>query len=311
VAAVSTDQRVWQQTAAGQRRNGRIEYCHRVDAETAWFAWGPPFTLEDAASLVDETATDVAEAESFVLARTRGGHRIPALRLDPTSSENAPFGVWVQARQHAWESGSSWVARGLVEWLVSSDPQAAALRMKTRFVIVPIMDVDNVVLGAGGKNQSPHDHNRDWTASPHWPAVAAAIQEIQKLDQQQCLDVFIDLHNPGASDHRPFFYVPPNSLLADQAQRNLHRFLEAASQEISGPFALAERQRESGPGYDNRWQAISKNWVAVHTQPHVVAVTLETSWNTPHSTTRGYRRVGQQLGQALEVYLSQSPRTSS
>ncbi len=27
------------------------------------------------------------------------------------------FGVWIQARQHAWECGSSWVAQGFAEWI--------------------------------------------------------------------------------------------------------------------------------------------------------------------------------------------------
>ena len=37
-------------------------------------------------------------------------------------------------------------------------------------------------------------------------------------------------------------------------------------------------------------------------RPHVVAVALETPWDTPHSTTDGYRTVGQQLGMAIEAY---------
>jgi hypothetical protein len=53
---------------------------------------------------------------------------------------------------------------------------------------------------------------------------------------------------------------------------------------------------------------MSKNWVAAHAPPHAVAVTLETSWNTPHSTTDGYRKLGVQLGEAIERYLKDDPR---
>jgi len=56
---------------------------------------------------------------------------------------------------------------------------------------------------------------------------------------------------------------------------------------------------------------ISKNWVVAHTAGHVVAVTLETAWNTPHSTTAGYQTVGRQLGLAVELYLRTSPRQPS
>ncbi|MCA9268468.1 MAG: hypothetical protein KDA41_08350, partial [Planctomycetales bacterium] len=60
---------------------------------------------------------------------------------------------------------------------------------------------------------------------------------------------------------------------------------------------------ESGPGYDGNWRAISKNWVSFHTRPGVVAVTLETAWNTPASNTRGYETVGRELGQAIERFV--------
>ena len=43
------------------------------------------------------------------------------------------YGVWIQARQHAWETGGSWVSRGLIEWLVSDDPRAETLRNLERF----------------------------------------------------------------------------------------------------------------------------------------------------------------------------------
>jgi len=35
--------------------------------------------------------------------------------------------VWLQARQHAWESGSSWVARGIGEWFAGDSPDAIKL----------------------------------------------------------------------------------------------------------------------------------------------------------------------------------------
>jgi len=47
-----------------------------------------------------------------------------------------------------------------------------------------------------------------------------------------------------------------------------------------------------------------------HAADHVVAVTLETSWNTPHSTTEGYRTVGRQQGLAIERYLRGEVRES-
>ncbi len=309
-ATFSTDGKTWQQTERGKRAGQRIVFRQKCDAETVWFAWGPPFTPTDATALCERIAEESPHAESFVLCKTRRGRPTPALRIrqDGVANEER-YGLWIQARQHAWESGGSWVGRGFVEWLVSDDPDAERLRKSAVVTFVPIMDVDNTAEGHGGKNQSPQDHNRDWTDQPYWRAVEAAQAGIGKLDVAGRFDLFVDLHNPGANDRRPFFYTPPADLLSKRGQRNLAAFVAAAKEEIVGPLELADKQRVSGAGYDKAWRAISKNWVTEHTRDHVVAVTLETSWNTPHSTTDGYQRVGRELGEAIATYFEQSPRT--
>jgi hypothetical protein len=307
-AAFSIDNETWIQTAPGKRQGKRILYQQRVDAEQAWFAWGPPFVPADAEQLVRWADKQSPHAEAFELCRTRGGRPVPALRVEAAGTENAErHGIWIQARQHAWESGASWVCRGFVEWLVSDDPRAAALREQSRITIVPIMDIDNVAIGAGGKNQKPQDHNRDWSDDPHWYSVAAAMEGIKRQREAGGFDLFIDLHNPDAGAKNPYFYIPPRKLLGELGNRNLDHFLAAARREITGPLAFRGDVRESGSDYDKAWRRMSKNWVVFNTDEHVVAVTLETAWNTPHSTTEGYRAVGRQLGQAIARYFRVAP----
>jgi murein tripeptide amidase MpaA len=308
-AAYSTDNRRWVQTSPGKRNGKRITFQQQIDSSTAYFAWGPPFVPDDARQLCTWAAARCPQATAFTLCRTRADRPVPALRFEPAAARETPLaGVWVQARQHAWESGSSWVCRGFVEWLVSDDPRARNLRTKTRIFVVPIMDIDNVAIGAGGKQQKPHDHNRDWSEQPHWPSVAAAQREILAMDTRGQFELFIDLHNPGAGERSPFFYLAPRDLLSNQGRENLDRFLTATETEMTGPLAFRGRTRESGPGYDKRlWKQISKNWVTLNCRYHVVAVTLETPWNTPHSTQDGYRKVGRQLGLAVDRFFHASP----
>ncbi|MDA1051635.1 MAG: M14-type cytosolic carboxypeptidase [Planctomycetota bacterium] len=309
-AMFSTDNRSWRQTAPGERVGRFIKYQHVVDAPVAWFAWGPPFTVADATELVRWAGQSCHEVRDFTLCETRGGRTVPALRSQPPTAMPTSA-IWVQARQHAWESGSSWVCRGFVEWLVSDDPRAERLRTDAIVTVVPIMDVDNVAIGAGGKNQTPHDHNRDWSEHPHWPAVAGAMQELRRLNEAGQLDLFVDLHNPGASTIRPFYYVAPRELMTGLRQRNLDRFLAASRIEMTGPLQFVGETRESGPEYDKGWKQISKNWVTLNTHDHVVATTLETAWNTPDSTVAGYKTVGKQLGLAIERYLQLDPRKTT
>lgn len=302
-ATYSTDNQNWFQTTAGVRAAKRIVIRQKVDSDTAWFAWGPPFVPSQAKQLVDWAADQCPEATALELCRTRGGRPVPALKIQPAGQDQKKLiGIWIQARQHAWESGSSWVCRGLVEWLVSDDPRAVLLRKQARITIVPIMDIDNVAMGAGGKNQKPHDHNRDWSDHPHWPSVAAAAKQIKQMDESGQFDMFIDLHNPGANSRNPFFFTSPRRMLSDLGRANLDRFLATCRLEMTGPLAYKGETHESGENYDKRWKFISKNWVTFHTGERVVSVTLETAWNTQHSTTEGYQTVGLQLGQAIERF---------
>ncbi len=308
-AAFSLDGKTWRRTAPGTQEGKRIAYRQKIDAEEAFFAWGPPFLPGDAKRLVDRAAGDCRWAEAFELCRSREGRSVPALRVvQPGASDAERFGVWINARQHAWESGSSWVAQGLIDWLISEDPRAQALRKRAAVTVVPIMDVDNVARGAGGKMQKPHDHNRDWCDDPHWPEVRAAIAAIRQMDAAGRFDLYLDLHNPGKNDKRPFFYLPGAELMGKLRKVNMERMIDAVRAEMAEPMKLADRMKQSGPGYDPNWRKISGSWVAANTQPHVVGLCLETPWDTPHSTIGGYRTVGRQLGLAVERYLRQNPR---
>ncbi len=303
-ATVSSDGKIWEHTTPGIRKDKRISYTLKSDQSELWVAWGPPFLPGDAQKLVNETADKYPFATSFNLCNTREGNPTPALRIS-AGKEDDPnrIGIWFQARQHAWESGSSWVAKGLVDWLVSDDPAARELRQRALIHVVPIMDIDNVLRGAGGKSQKPQDHNRDWTEKPHWRAVYAAQQAILKQDHEKQFDLFVDLHNPGINDKSPYYYVPPKDSLTATGQRNHALFIQASREKITGPLAFLGKTIESGKSYDPKaWTAISKNWVTKNCRDHVVAVTLETSWNTANSTSEGYQQVGRELGEAVAVF---------
>ena len=239
-AAYSIDGgQTWLQTEKGVREGKRIRYPLKLSATAAEVAWGPPFVPGDAAALVERLAEKLPEAVSFSLCETREGRETPALRIGPAGDGDTqrPL-VWLQARQHAWESGSSWVAKGVGEWLVSDAPEAVALRGRAEIVLVPIMDIDNVHRGAGGKNQKPQDHNRDWGDAPHWNAVAAAQKEIGKAAEENRLAAFIDLHNPGANDRFPYFYVSAPEVQTREALENQSIFIDSQTQ-IPGVTPIA------------------------------------------------------------------------
>jgi Zinc carboxypeptidase/Cytosolic carboxypeptidase N-terminal domain len=308
-ASISHDGRRWQPSAPGVREGSRIRYQLSPEGTSLWVAWGPLFTPQHTTELFAEAVSKIPGASQFELARTREDRVIRGLKIragEKSSSERPA--LWIQARQHAWETGSSWVARGFVEWLMARDESARWLTDHAEIVVVPIMDVDNVVTGNGGKEENPRDHNRDWDEAPVFPEVAAAQKQLQQWASQGRLDFFIDLHNPAPRDSRPFFFCGPPELLNDRSRNNRALFLEIANKQISGPLAVESAPRITGPSYHPLWRKISGQWVTDHGNEHTVAVCLETAWNTPQSTTEGYRAVGRQLGEAIAEYLQRRKR---
>src|SRR5436190_3851569 len=201
-AHFSPDGKTWCHTEAGARADKRVTYRQAVEGSSAWFAWGPPYLLADAEAAVRNAAAVCRESAAFTLCTSRDGHAVPAIRFGPEKIDSSRFGLWIQARQHAWESGGSWVAQGFLEWLASDAAEAKTLRERSSITIVPIMDIDNVQRGAGGKDQIPQDHNRDWSARPQHPEVRAAMERILEMDRAGAFDVFLDLHNPSAGEKR-------------------------------------------------------------------------------------------------------------
>lgn len=303
----SLDGKIW--TLSGPAIHGpdkeRVVYQQAIHAAEAWFAWGPPYLPSHTDELIAKATQSSSPVRAFELCVSRGGHRQMALRIQEPGTIGKPVpAVWVIARQHAWESGSSWTAQGLVEWLISDDPRAVRLRSSTEIVVVPIMDIDNVVLGNGGRGEKPRDHNRDWDDKPHWRAVEAAQREIQQLDAEGRFRLFIDLHNPDHRFPNPYFFRSCEALLAETGRQRLADFFAAAKIEMgSPPLAFLGLPAEAGPRYDKTWATMSQNWVNQKCRPDVVAVCLETAWNTPDSSIEGYRHVAAGLGRAIDRFL--------
>ena len=309
-AAYSVDDgRTWLQTAPGRKQEDRIIYTLKTDAPTLLVAWGPPYTPKQAAAMVSRLGNEHAAAVDGELCKSREGRSVPMLTvMEGDQAKGSRYGVWVQARQHAWESGASWVCEGFTEWLLGGSAEAAWVRQHAEIFIVPIMDVDNTATGNGGKEALPQDHNRDWTEKPNWNEVAAAQRHIKSLASEGRMDVFLDLHNPAPRDLKAFFFAGPDDMLAAPARENWKLFLKLAQENISPVMPMLDAPKITGASYHPLWRQISRNWVQLHGNPHTVSACLETPWNTERSHVNGYKAVGAAVGATLHHFLQAQPK---
>src|SRR5690606_29478158 len=120
----SYDQKVWGLTDTGVPMvlEGRdfFVYKHITRNSKVWFAYDLPYTPEHLENLLIPLIQKNSNAELFTLCKTRNNRDNRALHLKPyENSQKVKFGIWLQARDHAFESGSSWVVHELSKWLMS------------------------------------------------------------------------------------------------------------------------------------------------------------------------------------------------
>lgn len=259
----SLDGKTWRFTS-GKAKDGQ-----KIDATQAWFAWYVPFVPSDTDALIDRAVKACPQAKRFELCRSEDGIGVAGLRIAECGGDDPKcVGIWIQARQHAWEVGGSWTVAGIAEWLVGDDALAKQLRKRAAVTVVPIMDVDSVVKGRGGKDQKPHDHNRDWSDKPHWKSVAAAMAQIRKIDAAGRLHMFLDFHDPGYAGRFSIFCN-----LDGQPEVRV-----ANSKRFAGVLADECRSRQVNwrfgglnPANYLRNQPAAGTWVKKHCRDRVVA----------------------------------------
>lgn len=66
------------------------------------------------------------------------------------------------SRVHPGESQSSHIVHGMIEWLLSDDPEADEIREKFVVKIVPMLNPDGVIYGHSRVSLLGVDLNRRW-----------------------------------------------------------------------------------------------------------------------------------------------------
>lgn len=300
-AALSLDGKTWKQTKDGQKINNKMVYRIQPAAGTLWLAWGPPFTPTDALNFVNRMSQSFSFAKAFFIGRSLEGRQVPALQIaEGSKPANQRPALWISARHHAWECGGSWVGAGLAEWLVSDNQQAKWLRQNAEIFVVPLLDVDHVATGDGGKHCEPQDHNLDWSDKPHWPEVAATQKRIIGLAKEGRMNMFLDLHNPAPGNKQQTAYVIEKAYMPKNADARKLRFVELMIEEFGELKQNPARPPAENPALFHR---VSVPWVLEHSNLNTIAFCIETPWNTPSGTPKGYYIVGQKLGSAIEKLL--------
>lgn len=183
-----------------------VELSH--DHDTVYFAHNYPYTVTMLSQHLDMISSKADRLTRKVLCQTEGGNVVEVLTvtsLAEPESLKLRKGVVLMSRVHPGESNSSWMMKGIIDFLVGPSLEAKVLRDNFVFKIIPMLMPDGVMMGSTRCGLSGVDANRCWNDpdSRSMPEIFNAKQMIKRFSEERELVLLVDLH--GHSVKKNFF----------------------------------------------------------------------------------------------------------
>ena len=241
-ACMSLDREEWERVDTSYQ-GGVLTIATTVPANSAWFAYFAPYTMERHHDLVASVASHPAIAHRS-LGQTLDGQEMDYFRLG-----DGPLQVWIYARQHPGETMAEWWMEGALEKLLDdSDPVSRRLREKATLHIVPNMNPDGSKRGHLRTNAAGANLNREW----HQPSLERSpeIVHVRGEMDKTGVDFAMDIHGDeaiAANFLAGFEGIPSWT----QEQQDLFDSFSRALERISPDFQTSKGYEVAAPGQAN------------------------------------------------------------
>lgn len=215
------------------------DYKFKYTDDILYFAYSVPYTYTDLLALLD-TYEQSSRITNFYsrkeLCRTLSRNIVYLVTItEPGTKEeqSKKTAVIISARVHPGETVSSYVMKGVLEYLTSDLGEVRKLREKFIFKIIPMLNPDGVVNGNYRCSLAGVDLNRTWKRpnSLLHPEVYHSKQLIQNIAAKYKIGMVLDLH--GHSIKKNIFFYGCNYLEAPHLTKIFPFFLSKQSQIVS------------------------------------------------------------------------------
>lgn len=296
----SFDMKTWFRISTSFTENKSVQFTTKFTDDTVFIATGYPYTYSKMIEFVDSIAQN-KYVDTSTLVVSEGGLNVPLLIIGDKNAKHKDV-VWITGRQHAFETTMNYTMEGFIRFLISDEKKAKIMRKRTLVYIVPMVDVDNVFVGASGRMQKPVDFNRDWSLTPYWKAIKKIQELIIQTNDMYNYSVFLDFHStyPGAG--RPIFGLFNEYTQSQAEYHRLKRFFSIF--EKNAGYSLTEIKGAIDKMYAD---AYSSGLRDPNIKVSGFSSTVECDWNDNHNgkalTQNELRRVGELIAEALCDYL--------
>jgi len=196
-AVISENGLDWTPVPLDSLPGDRVRLTVRMPGPSLYVARTEPYRLSDLDRLL-ASLRDHPLAEITPIGETVEGRELEIVRVgDP----KAPYRVFIRARSHPWESGTNWVAHGLINRMLGTDDEVQAYRERYCVWIMPMANKDGVVRGRTRFNVNGMDLNRNWDrpADPMLAPENHALEQwlVGMIEDDRKPHLALDLHNDG------------------------------------------------------------------------------------------------------------------
>jgi len=196
-AVISPDGRDWRPVPLPGLPGNRVRLTLRMPGPRLYVARVEPYRLSDLDRLLASIRHD-ARVEIAPIGKTVEGRELEIVRI---GNPRARYRVFVRARAHPWEAGSSWVAQGFIRRLLLGDDLSAKYLDRYCAYIMPMANKDGVARGRTRFNLQGKDLNREWDqpADPRFAPENYALERWLegRVRAGQPPHLALELHNDG------------------------------------------------------------------------------------------------------------------
>ncbi|XP_030246168.1 cytosolic carboxypeptidase Nna1 isoform X3 [Drosophila navojoa] len=190
-----------------------IEFEH--DNDTVFFAHSYPYTYSDLQDYLMEIQRHPVKSKFCklrLLCRTLAGNNVYYLTVTaPSNNEDTmrqrKKSIVVSARVHPSETPSSWMMKGLMDFITGDSTVAKRLRHKFIFKLVPMLNPDGVIVGNTRNSLTGKDLNRQYRTviRETYPSIWYTKAMIRRLIEECGVAMYCDMH-AHSRKHNIFIY---------------------------------------------------------------------------------------------------------
>ncbi|XP_023167196.2 cytosolic carboxypeptidase Nna1 isoform X3 [Drosophila hydei] len=189
-----------------------IEFEH--DNDTVFFAHSYPYTYSDLQDYLMEIQRHPVKSKFCklrLLCRTLAGNNVYYLTVTaPSNNEDTTRrkkSIVVSARVHPSETPSSWMMKGLMDFITGDSTVAKRLRHKFIFKLVPMLNPDGVIVGNTRNSLTGKDLNRQYRTviRETYPSIWYTKAMIRRLIEECGVAMYCDMH-AHSRKHNIFIY---------------------------------------------------------------------------------------------------------